>query len=79
MTKWTLIKKANKEQLDYNTAYNAIQTAIDNGLLTDTETNFEDVAYELMEQANLDMDSMSEEEYNYWKNIFQEAWQYVEW
>ena len=72
-------KKSSNQQLDYNRAYNAIQTAIDNNLITDPETEFDDVSYELMEQANIDPDSLTEEEYNYWKDLFLEAWKSVDW
>lgn len=72
-------KKADKRQLDYNIAFDAIQTAIDNDLITDPDTQFDDVSYELIEQANLDPDSLTDEEYNYWKEVFLEAWQNVDW
>lgn len=72
-------KKADKRQLDYNKAFDAIQTAIDNDLITDPDTQFDDVSYELIEQANLDPDSLTDEEYNYWKEVFLEAWQNVDW
>lgn len=71
-------KKSNK-QLDYNKAYNAIQTAIDNDLITDPETEFDDVYYELMEQANLEPDSLTDDEFEYWKKLFLEAWKSVDW
>jgi len=72
-------KKADKSQLDYNIAFNAIQTAIDNDLITDPETEFDDVSYELLEEANLNPDDLTDEEYNYWKNIFLEVWKNVDW
>lgn len=70
-------KKSNSE--DYDLAYNTLEECVSNGLITNPDTDFEDIEFELIEQAGLNPDEMDDIEYNYWKDLFLEAWKEVDW
>ena len=63
---------SDKKQEDYNKAYNAIQKA-----RIKPNTNLKgNLLYSLFEEMNLDMDSLSDNEFNYWLNLLEEAKQF---
>ena len=63
---------SDKKQEDYNKAYNAIQKGH-----IEPDTNLKgNLLYSLFEEMNLDMDSLSDDEFDYWLNLLEEAKQF---